>query len=682
MNPWVRRNFSLCALLVLALPTFAKKKEDPLERKTPVSADQTIPVIDFFRPRLFTNPELNPAGTHFAAIMSTKDDRTDLITYDLATTKTERLNGTSDFDIVNYEWLNDRRLVFSVVRDKLYAAGLFAAELGKFSQMYALQRHNVIVPVGFPKERPTEMIIWIRQSAAEQGADGGVFKIDTHKSINGGDRDGILYVNGSDDGLRADVIASYPSPVGGAAIAYLADRRGELAFAFTSKDGIATMHRLDDGKWTRCSIDSDKIKPAAVGDAPGELLVYAEKEEGKPKGLYRYDTFAGRLGDLLYHDEKYDISGARFYRHPVDGRVLGVQYSRKGPQSVWFDPKYSAIQEGVQAVFPGDVVRIIGSDKAEKQFFVNVSSDVRPSVYYRINLDTNEATLVANVAPWIEPKRMQSMRTIVYKARDGKEIEGYVTLPTGASKEKKVPLVVLAHGGPWARDNWQWNAETQFLASRGYAVFQPNYRGSTGYGWRFPEEDMWAFRKMHDDVTDGVRTVLRTGLIDHDRIAVMGGSFGGYLALCGAVYEKDLYRCAITVAGVFDWERMMKDVRGSEYMRSSFGTLRRRLGDPKKNQEKFDEISPARHVDQIRIPVFVAHGMEDVVALAGQSKRLIADLKKHGVPHEKQIEHSEGHGFRKLDNQVELYTAIEAFLAKHLAPRAKTVAAVSAAGGI
>jgi dipeptidyl aminopeptidase/acylaminoacyl peptidase len=664
----------------LLVPAFAKKKEDPLDRLTPVPADQPIPVIDFFRPRVFSNPELNPAGTHFAAIVSTKEDRTDLLAYELATKKIERLNGTSNHDIRNYQWLNDRRLVFSVTRDKLYSAGLFATELGNFSQMYVLQRRNAIMPVGFPKDKPTEMIIWIRQGVAERGGDGGVIRIDTRKSMNASERDRALYINGGDDGLRADVLEHYSTPKGGDPTAYMADRRGELAFAVTSKDGVATMHRLVDGKWERCSIDSDKVRPAGVGDAPGELLVYSEKEEGKPKGLYRYDTISGKRGELLYQDENYDIMGARFYRHPVDGRVLGVQYNQKGPQTVWFDAGYAAIQRGIQAVFPNDVVRIIGSDRAEKQFFVNVFSDVRPSVYYRLDLATKEAWAVANVAPWIDPTRMQPMRTITYKTRDGKEIEGYVTLPAGASKENKAPLVVLPHGGPWARDNWGWDAEAQFLASRGYAVFQPNYRGSTGYAWKFSDEDLWDFQKMHEDVTDGVKMILKTGLIDADRIAIMGGSFGGYLALCGAVHEENLYRCAVTMAGVFDWERVMKDARGNEYLRGRYGMLRRKLGDPKKNQEKFDAISPVRHVERIKIPVFVAHGTEDPVASAAQSKQLIAELKKHGVSYEKQIERGEGHGFRNVDNRVELYTAIEAFLAKHMAPRAQTAASVDATG--
>ncbi|MGC4072398.1 MAG: S9 family peptidase [Nibricoccus sp.] len=666
MNPRLWRVAPVVALSLLALPALAKKKEDPLDRMVPVPADQPIPVIDFFRPPLFSNPELNPAGTHFAAIVSSESDRLDLIAFDLATKKAERLTGGGNYDINTYEWLNDKRLLFNLTQDKLYSTGLFAVELGRFSQSYVLQRYNVIVPVGFPKSNPLEAIIWIKNSAMDQGADGGVIKIDTRRSFDS--KDGLLFMNG-DDGIRADIVETYPSPKGGVPLGYLADRKGEMAYAVTTKDGVPAFHRYVDKKWEPSAVDFNETPVLGIGDEPGELLTLGPRKAGTPRGLYRLDAVTGKRGELLVQDDKYDFVGGRFYRHPVDNRLLGVQYQRKGPQSVWFDPAYQRIQAAMENAFPGEAVRILGSDREEKQFFVSVSSDVHPASYFHVKVATKTFVPIANIAPWIDPKRMRPMQTVTYKARDGREIEGYVTLPDGASKENKVPLVVLPHGGPWVRDNWGWDAQVQFLASRGYAVFQPNYRGSTGYAWKFPEADIWDFRKMHDDVTDGVKTVLKTRLIDPDRIAIMGGSFGGYLALSGAAYEKDLYRCAITIAGVFDWERVMKDARGSEYLRGTYGSLRRHLGDPAKRKEKFEEISPIKHVDQVKIPVFVAHGTEDHVAEVTQSKALIAELKKYGVPYEKQFESGEGHGFHKLDNQVQLYTAIEAFLAKNMAPR-------------
>jgi dipeptidyl aminopeptidase/acylaminoacyl peptidase len=228
----------------------------------------------------------------------------------------------------------------------------------------------------------------------------------------------------------------------------------------------------------------------------------------------------------------------------------------------------------------------------------------------------------------------------------------------------------LPHGGPWVRDSWGFHArnEAQFLASRGYAVLQPNYRGSEGYDWMFPPEDRWDFRKMHDDVTDATKAMIASKLIDGSRVAIMGASFGGYLAISGVVNEPELYRCAVTIAGVFDWADMIKDRKYDQFDNPSYGRFLRKLGDPAREPEKFDGISPSRHVDRIRVPVFVSHGRDDPIADISQSKHLVSELEKYHVPYESLLVSEEGHGMGHLKNEVELYTRIEAFLGKYLAP--------------
>jgi len=185
----------------------------------------------------------------------------------------------------------------------------------------------------------------------------------------------------------------------------------------------------------------------------------------------------------------------------------------------------------------------------------------------------------------------------------------------------------------------------------------------------FTDEEEWDFLMMHDDVTAATKALAASGYVDPGRIAIMGGSFGGYLAVSGVANEPELYRCAVTIAGVFDWERHIKEEKYFQHDSPQYARLVRKLGDPKQQREKFDAMSPIRRADRIRVPVFVAGGKEDLVVEISQSKALLNALERHNVPHEKLLVREEGHGMAHLENQVELYGRIEKFLAKHLAPR-------------
>lgn len=628
------------------------KETNPLERITPVPADAPIPAIDFFRPPVFAAPVLNPAGTHFAASVSTDSDRRDVIVYDLATNKIDRLTGGRDTDIVSYTWLNDQRFLFRMSQDKMYAAGLFTAELGRLEHPVQIQRIHYAELIGVPKDDPLKPILWIQNGASMERQKGELVQVDATRMSNG----------------DATVVYEFPVLNEDFPEAFYCDIEGHLAFGVTVNEGRWNLHRLADGKWKKAPAPVDDLEIVGPGEKPGELFVLGPREEGKPRAFQTLDVATGELGPVVYRDDGYDLDGVAMYRDRY-GKLLGLHFDQKLPKDVWVDPLLASIQQALEQTFSGLVVRLIGSDRAHNRFLVAVRSDTTPVCYYRFDKDTRELKKISQSAPWIDPQRMNRMRGLTFVTRDGVKLDAYVTLPAGASKEHPVPMVVLPHGGPRARDVWGWDPEVQFLASRGYAVLQPNYRGSTGYGWRYPKDDRWAYRKMHDDVTDAVTTVLKTGLIDRDRLAIMGSSFGGYLAICGAAYEPDLYRCAITIAGVFDWEKIMEEARRNRNVSAEYDYLRLKLGDPKKDKEKFEAMSPLRQVDKIKIPVYVAHGVGDFIVPVEQSKRLISELKRHGIPYEKQIEWEEPHGFLHLQTQVALYTAIEAFLKKNLEPR-------------
>ncbi len=671
----------IAPLLLAASFVFAADKID-LARETSVAGSDPIPVADFFRPDLLRQPVLNPLGTHVAAVVTSGADSHQLLVYELDSKKTATVGMPGDHDLSGVHWLTNDRLIFHLSTRKLYGVGLMAADIHSLSRAYALIQYQNSQVIAVPPGDRLHPFVWNRYDAIDDAAqrDLGVSVVDAN--LKSGEIIDLLISRPTDGALRAmaqireqnlrHTLKTFPVPPGDHTIEYLNDIDGQLDFAITAVGGLDQLQHFAGDHWERCPVDLEAIDVIATGNHHGQLVVLAPREPGKPRALRYLDGASGELGAILFQDAAYDFySGGLdygwLYRDPVKHQILGAVFSRSGPQVVWFTEEYLALQKILEGYFPGLVVRILGSDEAQRRFLVSTSSDRQPAIYQWVDLEKRTAGLFKRSAPWIDPTRMQPMTPIKFKTRDGHRLEAYLTLPAGATKQNPPPLVVLPHGGPWARDTWGFNGEVQFLASRGYAVLQPNYRGSNGYDWMFPESDAWDFAKMHDDVTDATKALAASGLVDKDRIAIMGSSFGGYLAISGVVNEPGLYRCAVTNAGVFDWAEQILSKKYDQYDSPVFAYMMRKLGDPKKEPAIFEPISPGRHVDKIKVPVFVAGGASDQTVEITQSRDLISALKKYNVPYESYIVTQEGHGMHHLDNEVELYTRIEAFLAKNLA---------------
>ena len=684
----VQRLIRIFAFGAVASAAFAAEKLD-LKRITPVPENEPIPAMDFFRPRLLSQPTLNPSGTHIAAIIAVGEDQHALMVYELQSQKMETLDSPGDTDITQVNWLNDQRFIFHLGARKRYGLGLLAAEIGRLDRVYPLLQLYGTRLIAVPPKNRLRPLVWNSYDFETQ-QDGGAAVINTDIKTGKVVNFASVNINSSDvmntrDSNEAHIVERFPLPKGGLVYGYsadregqlagyMADREGQLAFSFTSDDGQLALQRLADGQWTKCPVDLDQIDVIAPGDQPGQVVVLGPREEGKPRALQLMDAATGKLGEVLLQDKAYDFDGW-LYRTRASNEILGAMFERNGPRTAWFSDEYRTLQKIIDGFFPGLVARIIDSNDAQTLLLVETYSDRQPAAYNWVNLEKRTIGLVKSSAPWIDPKRMQAMNVVKFKTRDGRQLDAYLTLPAGASKTNPPPLVVLPHGGPWVRDSWGYNGEAQFLASRGYAVLQPNYRGSTGYNWMFPYEDKFDFRKMHDDVTDATKSMIASGLIDGGRVAIMGGSFGGYLAISGVVNEPSLYRCAVTNAGVFDWAQQIRDTKYYQHEDVSYGYMLRKLGDPKKLPEKFEAISPGRHADQIRVPVFVAAGKEDRTVDIEQSHSLISALERNHVPHETMIVSEEGHGMAHLDKRVEYYTRVEAFLDKYLKPAQPAAAA-------
>ncbi len=658
-----------CLALTLTGLTAAEKLD--LKRDTPVPATQQIPIQDFFRPRVLVDPKLNPSGSHIGARISGGEDRYFLMSIDRATGKSETTAGRGDQDIAYFEWLNDKRLVFQLNGEKQYALGVLGVDVGTLSKPYPLLLYCGPRLIAIPPANRLRPLIQMDNSALEGGLR-ELVAVTVNTDVQSGSVVNILLgqfdqtdLSKMRDNNQRHIVKTQPGVKGELGTGFMADIAGSLEYAFTARDGIQYLHLLKDGNWQKSPLDLDFVKVVGPGREHGEVVVASGPKDGKPGPLQFMNAATGEPGDVLIQDKGYDFDGW-VYRDRMTHHIVGAHYDRSGPHNVWFSEDYRAIQKILDEKFPGLRVQIIDNNEAGNLYLLATYSDKQPAVYHWVDLANRTAGLIKNSAPWIDPARMQPMNIMKFKTRDGLQLDAYVTMPAGATKQNPPPLVVLSHGGPWARDVWGFNGEVQFLASRGYAVLQTNYRGSTGYDWMFPFEDRFDFIKMHEDVTDAASFLIKSGLVDAKRVGIMGGAFGAYLALSGVTREPAMYRCAVVNAGVFDWEEIIRDRKFDKFDNPQFAYLVRHLGDPKKDKEKFEAISPGRHVANVRVPVFVAHGKDDPTAPVAESHRLVSELEKHNIPHESLFKGGEGHGMGHLDNQVELYERIEAFLAKNL----------------
>lgn len=393
--------------------------------------------------------------------------------------------------------------------------------------------------------------------------------------------------------------------------------------------------------------------------------VYILSNSGRDKvALVEYDPEANKEVKELYANPDFDLSWA-FYDKKK--KVLAsVTWTGEKQEEHFFDSEWESINTALKQQFKGYEVNFAGWDDAMKKGIVSVYSDKLRVKYYVYDFTTKEAIEVANPFPWLDENDMAAMKPITYTSGDGLTIHGYLTLPKGV-EAKNLPVVVNPHGGPWARDGWGFNPEVQFLANRGYAVFQMNFRGSTGYGKKFWEASFkeWG-KKMQDDITDGVRYLIKEGIADSTRIAIYGGSYGGYATLAGVAFTPDLYACAIDYVGVANLFTFMNTI--PPYWKPYLDQFSEMVGDPEKDSLLLAEASPVLHADKIKAPLFIAQGANDPRVNKAESDQMVEALKKRGVEVEYMVKNDEGHGFHNQNNQYDFYGAMEKFLATYLKP--------------
>lgn len=374
------------------------------------------------------------------------------------------------------------------------------------------------------------------------------------------------------------------------------------------------------------------------------------------------DPSTAREEELVYVRDDVDVAGLAWSKARRRASFVAYQTEKSGRH--FLDDDARSLYEALESKLPGYEITVQSMTDDEQRMVVAASSDRTQGARYLYDRAVDRLTLLSEIAPWLPEASMASMRPVSYRTRDGLVIHGYLTLPVG-SPQGRLPVVVNPHGGPWHRDSWGFNPEVQFLASRGYAVLQMNFRGSTGYGRRFWE---MSFREwggaMQDDITDGVRWLVDEGIADPRRIAIYGGSYGGYAVLAGLTKTPDLYACGIDYVGVSNLFTFMQTI--PPYWKPFLAMMHEMVGDPERDRELLTARSPALNAGKIRVPLLIAQGARDPRVNKDESDQMVAALEARGIEVPYLVKDNEGHGFHNEENRFEFYEAMEQFLARHL----------------
>jgi dipeptidyl aminopeptidase/acylaminoacyl peptidase len=377
--------------------------------------------------------------------------------------------------------------------------------------------------------------------------------------------------------------------------------------------------------------------------------------------LVKMDIASGEL-TVLAEDPTYDVIDAVIHPDTREPQLAVLVKEKLG--HIVLDDSIRDDLEAIRNLHPGVPFQIVDRDHADATWLVAFNTDDGPVRYYAFGRSSKEATFLFDHRPELNDYTLAPMEPFSYKARDGLEVHGYLTFPVGVTRQN-LPTVINVHGGPWGRDSWGYHPEAQWLANRGYLCVQVNFRASIGYGKEFLNAGNreWG-AKMQDDITDARAWVIEQGFADADRIAIYGGSYGGYATLAGATFTPDLYTCAVSMCGISNLKTWIQSF--PPYWVPMLAMIKQRVGDLDTEEDFLWSRSPLSKVDQIKIPMLIAQGANDPRVTQAEAEQIVDAMKSKGIDHEYLLFDDEGHGFVKPENRLKFYEVAEAFLAKHL----------------
>ena len=626
-------------------------------------------IEDFVGRPSYGTVKISPDGEYLAVTVDRGDQDvlTVMRTKDLAILKVNQLpEGKS---VGGFYWVSPGRLMFNAVR-----------KMGGYAQPFSTGEWFAVNADG-TQARP--LIFYGTRDASQRSKTVGSERFSLLDTLRNDDQNVIMQVNypQSSEGagteiVRMDVLSGRRTSLGRApkencSISLDATKlpRFAVCSSSTNEDGEyderTELYRKDDSGWVLVNASKSGGKHLQVLRTTATGVVYASQDDGvAPSAVGKLDTGNGNFV-ALFQDKVAEVSDLVWSTD--DASLLAVVTEAGAPVVKLLDESHAdaALYASLASAFQGQMIDFSSYTQDGKKIIVSVYSDHNPGELYLYDRDSGKARFLMQRYPKLDKARMAAVKPFSFSARDGTLVHGYLTLPNG-SNAKNLPLIVNPHGGPIGpRDNWAFNPEAQLLASRGYAVLQINYRGSSGYGRGFQDagHKQWG-QGIQNDIVDAAQWTIQNGYVDKDRICIYGGSFGGYSGMMAPIRAPGMFKCAFGYVGVYDVDMMFKkgDIpareSGLRYLRRTHGT------DP----AAWAQNSPAKRAGEIKIPVFLAAGARDMRAPPEQTEAMEKALVAAGnSPEGTIIQSGEMHGFYDVKNRVNLYTQMLDFFQRHLA---------------
>ena len=633
----------------LALATALPAQTPP--PATAVDPAAPVPITAFAELPLLESPSLSPDGTRLLAKGAVNGRQVLLLTSLVDATQRHTMGAPENTDINWWRWVNDDWIVIGLgaqqdyFGQEIYVTRVLAISTDlKTTRKLDWNNSGVRADnVLWVAHDGTPRILLSKQTGIETEADfnPSVFEIDVSTGKSRRVAEG-----------RPNVYNWYADGEGQVRVGYQyndTSRSSALLYRANNRESFRTIAR-------RARKDEDGVTVPLTFRADGTTAVAFDDEDGYT-AVYEVSLPDLKLGRKLYGLEGYDVDG--IVDNAQENDVIGASVTDRFGRSVWFDPQLKELQGAIDGSIGDRRARIVSWNRPQTRFLVEVGTPSQAGGLYFWDTANARMNRLAWNSATLKSRRLSPVSTIRYAARDGTPVEAVLTMPRHRMGQKNLPLIVLPHGGPSARDSEGWDWWTQYLAEIGYVVVQPNYRGSSGYGVAFAKKGAgeWGL-KMQDDLNDAVTHLTKQGIADPKRVCMVGASYGGYAAMRAAQRDGNLYRCAISYAGVSDLAALRR--YDSQFLNG------RTIGDWLKTQAPdFQLISPRFHAADFSTPILLMHGKVDKRVPVAQSRTLAAELKKAGKPH-RYVEQPLGdHFFSRSEDRLQFLSEMTAFLKEH-----------------